>query len=189
MNNENELTKDNIISTATCCIKKYVDVMGWKKPEDVIINIDDIYKSVVYPEYEITLITDEDLGSVNEQKILGKTIIDERVILIDREIAQNQGKGDPRFTFTFGHEMGHGICHNQSNQLFRCTNGSIHNNQDPYETQANYFAASLIMPSSFVGYRYTTHYNTNKPFRYIGVGYYCINGKDTYIHSIRMCHY
>jgi Zn-dependent peptidase ImmA (M78 family) len=156
--------------------------MGMKKLDDMVINLKDIYDCVIYPNYELSLITNLDLGDHQKQKVLGKTICDEKVILIDKSIAPETH--DPRFIFTFGHEIGHGLLHNQKQPFFRCTNDSICNEADLYEKQANEFAENLIMPHNLVKYRYQQYYDTNKPFRYIGATTYYLNHKRCQINSL-----
>jgi hypothetical protein len=174
-------TKQDIINLANWCLNKYVAEMGWAKPYQIIIKIQDIYEAVIYPLYELSLITNIDLGEHDNCKVLGKTISAEKTILIDKTISFPNK--DARFTFTFGHEIGHGILHPYEKQLFRCTDYMINNPIDLLEMQANVFAEHLIMPHNLVIYRYKEHYNTNRVFRYVGVGDYCFNGRSCYICS------
>lgn len=183
VNQRNKISNRAVTNLAVDCLQKYCDEMGWTSIEDFRPDVIGIYESVIYPEHDISLITDYDLGHDHGQKILGKMISDEKTILIDKSI--NQQSNDPRFTFTLGHEIGHAVSHMGQSEYFRCTENTIfERNQDQTEFQANLFAENLIMPPALVSYLYEHYYGTKKPFRYIGAGNYCIGSQKTYISSL-----
>ena len=180
MQEENEVSDSDVLGLARECLQKYRDEMGWVSRAEVKIDIMEFYEAVIYPEYEIRLLTDYDLGCCDGQKILGKTIPNEGIILVDKSI--NQQSKDPRFTFTLGHEIGHAILHAKPNTIYRCTEDSIcYEGQNLREYQANLFAANLIMPAKFVRDRYIHHYGDG-PFLYSGPGYYDI-AQGVYVDS------
>lgn len=181
--NHNLIVQIPSILWANYYFELYLQAMGWQDQKDIIVDVMDIYDSVIYPDFDFSLKMDMDLGMHNGQKVLGKTIIDERIILIDQSIAP--ATNDPRFAFTLGHEIGHVVLHQQENkQLFRSTASTFSNKYDPLEREANYFAAQLLMPSDLVLYRFQKHYGMRNPYPYTGRGIYGINGEDIYIRSL-----
>lgn len=93
----------------------------------------------------------------NDEEILGAIFIDSRKIIINQNLAnEDSDKAAGRYYFTCAHELGHWILHrNINNDNISNTNGStifcrIKDNQNFLEWQANYFAASLLMPDFFV---------------------------------------
>ncbi|OGT08327.1 MAG: hypothetical protein A2X78_03080 [Gammaproteobacteria bacterium GWE2_37_16] len=181
---QNKLSKNGIASLASDCLEQYISEMGWRKPEDVFLDITCMYESVIYPQKDISLITSCDLGTHEGQKVLGKTILDDKVILIDKSI--NKDSKDPRYTFTLAHEIGHGLAHTGQNiNLFRCTDETIYKKQPSlYEFQANFFAENLIMPAGLVRYWFKTYYGTDRSFRYRGACWYSIGNENIYIKSL-----
>ena len=83
----------------------YRNEMGWKNLDDIIIDVDLIYEIAVYPENETNLNKGIDLGYLENEKILGKTIPSQNLILIDKVL----DKFDPRYPFTMAHEIGHSV--------------------------------------------------------------------------------
>ncbi len=181
--------RNNIINLVIKILDQYTRENGYFSPDDTIINIDEIYESVIYPEYEFERYTNIDLGFIEntEEKILGKTIPKEKVILIDKSIAPESG--DPRYVFTLAHEIAHALLHSGLKPLFRCTSKSIKKQTDIYEKQANYCAQNLLMPKDLVFYRFVKYYMPSKPIFYIGEGTYCLGwhgrGKMQYFDSYR----
>ncbi len=167
---------NNIINLVTIILDQYTRENGYFSPDDAIIDINEIYDNVIYPEYEFGLYTDMDLGYMEdtEEKVLGKTIPKDRVILIDKSIAPESG--DPRYTFTLGHEIGHGLLHADKKQLFRCSSKSISMQTDLYEKQANYFAENLLMPDKLLMHRFYQYYELTKSMVYAGNGTYWLGG-------------
>lgn len=159
---------NNIRDLAKRCLEQYMEEKGYYRLEDMLINIDEIYQNVIYPKYEFELLTNYDLGFITDtdEKILGKTIHKERVILIDKSIAPESR--DPRYTFTLGHEMGHVELHPYIKQPFDCSSKSIAMQTNLYEKQANIFSINLLMPENLVRHRFSQYYNPSKPINYIG---------------------
>ena len=75
-------------------------------------------------------------------------------------ITVNAGDSESRQRFTMAHELGHYIYHREKmgdciedNRMYRSTYGSKHYNNNisqKEETQANQFAANLLMPSDLI---------------------------------------
>ncbi|MEZ5157129.1 MAG: ImmA/IrrE family metallo-endopeptidase [Solirubrobacterales bacterium] len=68
----------------------------------------------------------------------------------------------PRRRFTIGHELGHFILHQNVQTSLFCRHGTVDPDEpaadrpplDPIEEQANWFAASLLMPADLVRRQY-----------------------------------
>ncbi len=71
----------------------------------------------------------------------------------------------PRRRFTIGHELGHWVLHQDRQTSLFCRHGTIDPSEgeqaaperpplDPIEQEANWFAASLLMPASLVRFHY-----------------------------------
>ncbi|PKK83707.1 MAG: hypothetical protein CVT49_07415 [candidate division Zixibacteria bacterium HGW-Zixibacteria-1] len=166
--------KDSIKALTLDIIQEYIREMGWTKLEEVIIDLREVYETVIYPRFECQLITDINLGEFEDRKILGKFIGKDRVVLVDKSISPPAR--DARFTFTLGHEFGHAALHPGGNRLFRCSSREIFssNKEKTMEIQANLFAENLIMPDRLVYQKYYLCYQTGRPFRYTGPGEYFI---------------
>jgi len=187
-NQKNEISNAEVIKLASVCVQKYIQEMGWKVPNDITMNILEIYESVIYPEYEISLNTEHNLGTNGEQKILGKMLSKEKIILIDRSI--NEESHDPRFTFTLGHEIGHAVAHVGQSAYFRCTEYTIYDKvQNLQEYQANLFAENIIMPDGFVKNRFEYYYDVNRPILYKGAGCYNIGMGNKKIDINSLAHF
>lgn len=164
------LTKEVVVQKANYVINEYVKIKNWKKPEDLRLDLNDIYENVIYPEFEFKVINSIKLGYYRDEKILGKTVFKDRVVLIDQSIAPSTG--DPRYAWTVAHEFGHAINHSGNKDLFRCTTNNIFNKSDILEIQANWFAEHIIMPEWLVKFRIQQCYKPEKPFRYDKPGSY-----------------
>jgi len=169
------LTRRDIISLAEDIIIEYVKEKGWNRVEDFKLDLQELYEYVIYPRYEYQLIQSEDLGYKENEKVLGKVISNDRVILIDRSISPPNF--DARFTFTLGHEFGHGVLHPGSKEHFRCSSKDILGSAiiDEREVQANCFSEHLVMPNNLVLELIKLCYHPDKPFIYIGQGEYCFD--------------
>jgi IrrE N-terminal-like domain len=68
----------------------------------------------------------------------------------------------PRRRFTIGHELGHWILHQDEQTSLFCRHGSVAESEtkvdrppiDLIEEQANWFAASLLMPADLIRFHY-----------------------------------
>lgn len=67
----------------------------------------------------------------------------------DRIIYVSDNMPAPRTAFTIAHELGHYILHERENDVYwRLQNLNLDVQDDVEETEANWFAASLLMPKS-----------------------------------------
>jgi hypothetical protein len=166
------ISRDSIKRLTFGLIQEYVREQGWRRLDDLKLDLQGIYECVLYPRFEYEIITSSDLGFLNDMKILGKTIPKERVVMIDPVISPPVF--DPRYTFTLGHEFGHGVLHSQENISFRCTKDGIFGTgqYDLQEVQANTFSENLLMPDSFVHAKFLECYHPTAPVPYIGKGKY-----------------
>ncbi len=164
------------------CVTKYVKEMGWSKSEDIVINMQDMYESVIYPEYEIVLITGVDLGEHDGNKILGKTIMHEKKIFIEQSISDNN---HPEFAWTVAHEIGHALLHTERDLLLPYTaEQTIFNEYSLNEMHADYFAELLITPHKLLGDKFVRHYGSWNVFSYSGPGEYFIDQVSCYVSSL-----
>ena len=168
---------------ATYCLRQYAIEKGWEHLDDMVIDAQDIYDTVIYPEYEINLSTNKDLGYADDGKILGMTIATENLILIDRSIAP--GTNDSRYSFTLAHEIGHALLHNESDQhLSFTTEQSIYNEYYLNESNADCFAERLLVPHELLVLRFKQCYGACDEFFYTGPGTYRINQVEACIESL-----
>ena len=159
----------------------------------VLTSFDAIYNEIIYPEYEIKLKENCDLGFDEEGvKILGEYDWMENVAYIDQAI--NEETSDPRRAFTLWHEVGgHGVLQGDwlrkeqsrvsGNHRLVTTELSIKNQTiDVLERQANLFAANAGVPLWLLEYRMRQVYRPTRPFRFIGPSRYCldVNGRCRY---------
>lgn len=167
------VSSDSIITLAERCVSEYLHQKRFRRLEAVRIDLQEMYEMVLYPAYEYQVITSVDLGYHNGEKVLGKTIQKERTILLDPSISPPNL--DPRYTFTFGHEQGHGILHARHQELYRCApTGALETtaNKGTPESQANLFSEHLVMPDGLVKCKFQLCYRPTTPFRYLGRGNY-----------------
>ncbi len=180
--NHNHIAKIASAFFADQCFEIYKHAMGWQNPEEMIVNVMEIYDNVIYPEYEFSLDMSTDLGEYENQKVLGKTMPKEKIIAIDPSIAP--ATNDPRFPFTMAHEIGHALLHQSENMpLCRTTASTFANKHDPLEREANAFAVQLLMPSDLVQHRFQEYYG-RRSYPYVGPRMYWINGEKVYIRSL-----
>lgn len=171
--------QDHFILSAYC-LRRYMQEMGWSRCKDVIINIQDMYDSVLYPEYGIILKTNFDLGEYEGRKVLGKSIFNEKTILIDKSITN---KNNPEIALIIAHEVAHLLIHTEQDTLHPYTaEKTIFNEYFLNEMCADHFARNLIMPSEFVAYRFIQLYGMQTV--YTGPGDYCINQTSVSILSL-----
>ncbi len=169
-----KITKQQILDLTNDLIDEYIREKNWRTPEDIRLDIQDMYETVIYPRIEYTLVTSLNLGHLENNKILGKTVPQERVILLDNSISPPNY--DPRYPFTFGHEIGHAFCHTDEPESFRCSQDEISSTDSlsPKEADANFFSANFLMPEFLVKLNFHRCYNPKRPFAYYGKGQeYC----------------
>lgn len=166
----------SIQSLARQHVVRYSQEKGWKKLEDIRLDIQEIHEMILYPEFEYSVVTTVPLGYLEDEKVLGKTIPEERVILIDPSIAPpNQ---DPRYVSTFGHEWGHGILHPDAPKAFRCSGKRIfakESDEHSREIQANLYFEHLLMPDPLVKAQFYACYRPSAPFQYFRPGVYYLD--------------
>lgn len=164
----------------------YVREVGESYIMRVGIDFDDVYDSIIYPNYEICLDTSIDLDVDDRgDEILGQFLPEDNTVLISsRLIARN----DPRRVFTTLHEVvGHGILHgnflrkNSKNypNLYS-TEESMKLIENTFEGQANAMAVNFLSPEGFVLALYRKVFGTWRKINYIGPGRYnlYVNGVD-----------
>jgi Zn-dependent peptidase ImmA (M78 family) len=87
--------------------------------------------------------------------ILGATYVRQRLLCVNKKLLQNKFKG--RLNFTWAHEVGHWVLHRKlvaPDKRSDSAGGKIlcrtNDSKKPMEWQADYFAACLLMPDTFV---------------------------------------
>jgi hypothetical protein len=171
----NQLTKIQIQALARGLVNEYISELGPLALEEMWLDLNGLYESVIYPKYELALRSDMDLGEIDSAKVLGKTLTSDRLILIDRAISPPNR--DARYSFTAGHEIGHGVLHRDRAVLFRDTKDSLFgpDGRDRYEVEANWFAAELLMPDWLVKRQFVNCYRPSRPLHYAGPGAYTLD--------------
>lgn len=135
----------------------------------------------LYEMEGLRLEEDEELGSVDGELILGATVLEKKTIYIAPAL-----KGQPNYRFTLAHELGHWVLHcrpsltvegqevlelfdsaeeaeqrpDKFTTLYRAITEAPNVVRDPYEIQANKFAAHLLMPAHEVRQRYLARYSS-----------------------------
>lgn len=183
------LKRADVVHEAEILIGQYVSQIGREKVIARGLSFDDVYYDVIYPQYEIELIEDEDLGTDPDgKKVLGSFDILGNTAYIDRSL--RIGSGDPRRAFTCWHEVGgHGILQGPwlKGQLERglCAEHLITTEAslslatvNQLERQANLYAASASAPKWLVQAILVDIFRLTHPFRYKGPG-----GFDLYVHG------
>lgn len=93
-----------------------------------------------YLGYELD-ITDQ--GIFEDPDYLAGIFFEEKIIRINQSLMSHEG----RYNFTLAHEIGHHVLHLDGTHESLCRETG---NKPPLEQQADLFAASLLMPASFV---------------------------------------
>lgn len=177
---------------------EYVREVG---PEYILncgVNFDEMYEVVLYPKYEIVLVTDEDLGVDDEgTAILGKFLPKDNTALVDKKLFEER---DPRRVFIEGHEViGHGILHGpflRKNAYKFPKLYSTEKGIDPtqnrfnwktfntFEQQANTFAANVMAPRIYVWCMFIKLFGMRRKIRYCGPGKYslCYNNNNWFVY-------
>ncbi len=171
---------------ATQCLNIYIAEKGWKSMGDIVIDAQDIYDCVFYPVCEFRLINDANLGYENGEKILGKTIITDKLILIDSSISPHTN--DRRYPMTLAHEMGHAFLHTERDLYLQYIPSKHHINEmehDLNELHADSFAETLIAHPDLLRYRFDQQYKTCNIFSYNGPDFYFINEGKEHIPTLK----
>jgi Zn-dependent peptidase ImmA (M78 family) len=82
-----------------------------------------------------------DLSYLGED-VLGAAFVKEREILVSDSVLVHE----PRYRFTCAHELGHLTLHARTRRVFHETETATFSSLQPYERQADRFAAALLMP-------------------------------------------
>ena len=165
------------------------------EPEAALLGIsfDVIYEHVIYPEYDIVLVEDEELGfDRSGKKILGYYEPSSNTAYID--VSLHPSGKDPRRTFTRWHEVGgHGILQGRwlRRELQRVGGHGVATTEESLdlktmnalERQANLFAAHAGAPTRLLNCIIKDTYNLTRQIRYVGPGKYCL-----YVHGCRIDH-
>lgn len=174
-----------IVETAENISRQYALLV---EPELALmaISFDGAYEQVIYPDFGIVLVEDEDLGFDDDgKKILGQYDPWENTAFIDASL--HSTTRDPRRTFTCWHEVGgHGILQGDwlRQQLGRNRRGDcVITTEDSIdlatthalERQANVFASHAGAPTWFLNHAIRETYRVTRPIRYVGPGKYCLD--------------
>jgi hypothetical protein len=156
------------------------------------LSIDRVFDEFIYPEYGVDLVEDRDLGiDPTGTKILGRfDFPPENIILLDPSI--RIGSGDPRRSFTFGHEIAHAVLHGgwlrhalddaEQRLCIQTTEASLSGScERVLERQANLFASHLLAPTWFVRQEIIRVFRPSKPFTFIAPSDYGFEVRGSYV--------
>ncbi|MCY2986998.1 MAG: hypothetical protein NTY19_03910 [Planctomycetota bacterium] len=178
-------SRRHIVETAERLSRQYALLV---EPELALmaVSFDAVYEQVIYPDFGIVLVEDEDLGFDDEgKKILGQYDPWENTAFIDMSLQPTTR--DPRRTFTCWHEVGgHGILQgdwlrqqlgrNRDDARVVTTEDSIDfATTIALERQANLFASYAGAPTWFLNHAIRETYRGTRPIRYIGPRKYCLD--------------
>lgn len=158
------LTREEIEQKAALLIIDYCE----KNPDKIIPPIP--VESIIEKYFNLSLEVDDLKSILNMGDVLGATYIDQKRVIIDESI-QNEG----RFNFTCAHELGHWVLHRNCFKKKEQHHNKRKNIDDTIvcrssakneriELQANYFAASLLMPVKIVEKFLCNKYGSVKEF-------------------------
>ena len=143
----------------------------------ICISFDAVYDNLIYPEYEIRLIEDEDLGvGENGEKILGRYDPHSNTAYIDHSL-----RNDPRRVFTCWHEVaGHGVLQGEWLRRRHVKDGAVTTTQstlspmtvNTLERQANIFAAHAAIPTALLAQAISDVFDPDGAFEFRGPGTY-----------------
>lgn len=181
-------SRQQIIQIAERLSKKYALSVD---PELALLGIsfDAVYDHIIYPEYEIALVEDRDLGfDEHGVKIFGEFDLWTNTAYIDASL--HPSTKDPRRTFTCWHEVGgHGVLQGQwLRQELRRVHGDARvitteesldlATTNALERQANLFAAHAGAPTWLLYHVIKETYNLTRPIRYVGPRKYCLDVRN-----------
>ena len=129
----------------------------------------------------------DDLGSIEDHRILGAISFEERLILLDTSLGQDR---NVCLRFTAGHELGHWVLHRHNHKEIRLGDLSefvehkdheenfgigeskkLDSARDWLEYQANTFASNLVMPERSVKAALVLMHWKNQTWRNFGIVY------------------
>jgi len=150
------------------------------------VNFDHVYEHYIYPEYDIVLIDDHDLGyDENGVKILGSFDPQANRAYVDASL-QPEYK-DPRRVFTCWHEVGgHGVLQGDwlrqelarlrhATRVVTTAESISPNTAIALERQANLFAAHAAAPTWLVKLAMKETFALTRPIRYVHPARYSLN--------------
>lgn len=149
MNDVRWVPKDEIAFLASGLLENYESCTG--KRVDPPVPVEDIIER----HLNISLEYDDLKAMLNLPDVLGATWLTEKKIVIDESLLEEDQRG--RMTFTLAHEIGHWVLHRRAvlgpvgrREYFPdivCRNSGF---KARGEWQADYFAASILMPEMAV---------------------------------------
>ena len=83
------ITREGIKDLTANLWREHFDEMGWTKPDQIRMDIRELYETTLYPKYEYELITSVDLGYVGDSKVLGKVVMEDKVVLASHRYYRN----------------------------------------------------------------------------------------------------
>jgi len=187
-------TRDEIIHQAEDLTKRFYRSFYEPGTDTKLIgiNFDVVFETLIYPEYEIVLVENQDLGFDEAgEKIFGKFDVEENTAYID--VSLRPELKDPRRIFTCWHEVGgHGVLQGawlremlQTHRLREVvTTESMLTPQTVkvLERQANLFASRAAAPNWLLAIAILDVFNPRRAIQYIGPGDYMFNvyGQNRY---------
>ncbi len=131
------LSNDKIVSIESSAQDVLLSVFGNMDSLELPINISKILR-----RYNFTL----QKGKFKEDNVVGLYDRNSNTIYIDIDDPY------PRQVFTVSHELGHYFLHNDKNQevFYRIGLTKLDGENSPQESEANWFAASLLMPKKLI---------------------------------------
>ena len=189
------LTRSEIIGAAGQLIQRYIEIRGCQYVDRVGIDFDDVYNTVIYPEYEIGLVEDEGLGfDCKENRILGRFDVASNTAYVDASL--RIGTGDPRRAFTCWHEVGgHGVLqgawlrdrlrlHSAPSSIITTDAALTPATESVLKRHANVFTVNAAASLWLVQREIVRVFNSSHPFRYCGP---CRYGFE--VHGRYLTHY
>jgi hypothetical protein len=156
---------------------------------NVGIEFDEVYEAIIYPEFEVYLEKNVNLG-VDDfgEQILGRYIPKDNTALLDKKLFDTR---DPRRVFTEWHEVaGHGVLQGvflrknaiKYDKLYT-TDKSMKFIENSFERQANTFAANIAAPRSYVWCVFRKLFGSRRKIKYCGPGKYslCFNDNTWFV--------
>jgi hypothetical protein len=182
------LSKTEVIARAESLAERFL-FSFWKGKaytKLISMNFDMVYEHLIYPEYGILLVEDEDLGQDGTGKqILGKYDPESNTAYVDRTM-----RNDPRRVFTCWHEVGgHGVLQGEwlRQHVVQRRGSSVTSTDESLsmrtinvlERQANLFAAHAAIPSKLLAAVILEVFDPYRPIVYRGPGQYTftVNGR------------
>lgn len=153
-------------------IELLTDRTGMRYPDDNLIDIARALEIEVYTkefEGDDTKVN----GVIDFQPDNGKKA----------KIYINESHAFNRKSFTLAHEIGHFLLHPQQGQKFRVDVVDYSNKDSAEETEANYFAASLLMPKNDFLKIIKISENTKDVAKYFGVSQSAVDNRILWLRS------